>query len=330
VLEANYNLTWRDMQHLVVKTSNPTPLLHNSGWIRNGVGRQVSSKFGYGLMDAEKLVRAATVWKTVPPQHICTYEFPVTEPHPRALRGRFAVNSTLTVSGCTNGHAVNYLEQVHAVLTIKFSRRGDLRVSLISPAGTRSLLLPRRPHDINRSGFHKWPFLSVQQWGEDPRGVWTLEIENVGSARNRGSFHDWSLTFYGTATPPPSDPDVAQLMNPSSTGTESGARTTEGIGRSSSSSSSWVGTQNGVTTTVRAEPGGTAHSTGIIASTPLTQYVSPTGAQIKVIQPIQTSDTWTTVQKPVVWNDEISSSPPAQRGFTDYIKAFYDWLCSID
>ena len=38
-LEANPNLTWRDMQHLVVFTSRPDPL-HDSGWVTNGIGKK--------------------------------------------------------------------------------------------------------------------------------------------------------------------------------------------------------------------------------------------------------------------------------------------------
>jgi len=38
-LEANSNLTWRDMQHLVVFTSRPDPL-HDNGWVTNGIGKK--------------------------------------------------------------------------------------------------------------------------------------------------------------------------------------------------------------------------------------------------------------------------------------------------
>lgn len=40
----------------------------------------VSNKFGYGLMDAESLVKAALVWKTVPPQLSYTYNDKRNEP----------------------------------------------------------------------------------------------------------------------------------------------------------------------------------------------------------------------------------------------------------
>lgn len=73
-------LTWRDMQHIVLRTANPTPLLNNPGWSVNGVGRRISNKFGYGLMDAGAIVRLAKVWVTVPEQHMCTYEYTLSPP----------------------------------------------------------------------------------------------------------------------------------------------------------------------------------------------------------------------------------------------------------
>ncbi|KAI6226031.1 Convertase P-domain protein [Aphelenchoides besseyi] len=207
-LEANPSLTWRDMQHLVLRTSNPTPLLNNAGWSTNGVGRRVSSKFGYGLMDAGALVRLAREWKTVPEQHMCTYEYQLERPNPRPIVGRFKMNFSLDVTGCTDRGPVLYLEHVQVVATIRYAKRGDLKLTLYSPSGTEVVLLPSRPQDFNQNGFHKWPFLSVHTWGEDPRGTWTLVIESVTNNPSiSGMISDWSLLLYGTAEPAqPSDP----------------------------------------------------------------------------------------------------------------------------
>lgn len=38
------------------------------------------SRFGYGLMDGGALVNMAKTWKTVPEQHICTYEYRLANP----------------------------------------------------------------------------------------------------------------------------------------------------------------------------------------------------------------------------------------------------------
>lgn len=69
---------------------------------------------------------------------------------------------------------------VQAKITLVSQRRGDLQIMLTSPTGTRSTLLARRPHDISRAGFDSWPFMSVHTWGEQPFGVWQLDIHNEG------------------------------------------------------------------------------------------------------------------------------------------------------
>ena len=67
------NLNWRDVQHLVVWTSNPTPLIGNPGWKKNGANLFVNSRFGFGLLHAQDLVNAAdpAVFQSVPEKSIC-------------------------------------------------------------------------------------------------------------------------------------------------------------------------------------------------------------------------------------------------------------------
>jgi hypothetical protein len=50
-LEANPALTWRDVQHLIVRTSKAKNL-KASDWKTNGVGRKFSHSYGFGIMDA--------------------------------------------------------------------------------------------------------------------------------------------------------------------------------------------------------------------------------------------------------------------------------------
>lgn len=63
------------MQHIVVLTAKPANL-HAKDWKTNGVGRNVSHSFGYGLMDAEAMVKVAKEWVTVPSQKVCEVRFP--------------------------------------------------------------------------------------------------------------------------------------------------------------------------------------------------------------------------------------------------------------
>jgi proprotein convertase subtilisin/kexin type 5 len=138
-LEANRNLTWRDLQYLVVVSSNPKPLLLEPGWSMNGVGRQFSHKFGYGLMDADKMVRMAQSWKTLPPQHICATPTMLTNTLLPDDLGR-GVNVSMKTNACFGTtQAIHYLEHVQCKITLKFYPRGNVLIALSSPAGTRYL-----------------------------------------------------------------------------------------------------------------------------------------------------------------------------------------------
>ena len=92
-------------------------------------------------------------------------------------------------------------------MSLASARRGDLQIHLTSPAGTRATLLARRPHDVSRSGFQAWPFMSVHTWGEKPFGIWQLEIHNEGRflgmhfLMKSVSFTDMTLVASSICTP---------------------------------------------------------------------------------------------------------------------------------
>lgn len=198
-LEANNNLTWRDMQHLVVRTSNPAHLNTND-WITNGIGRKVSHSYGYGLLDAGAMVALAKNWTTVGPQRKCVINI-LTEP--KDIGKRLEIKRK--VEPCIGmSNYISTLEHVQARLTLSYNRRGDLAIYLTSPMGTRSSLLAPRPHDYSGDGFNDWAFMTTHSWDEDPAGEWVLEIENASGNNNYGTLTQFMLVLYGTASDPPS------------------------------------------------------------------------------------------------------------------------------
>ena len=74
-------LTWRDVQYLLVYTANRNKLV-NGGWVTNGAGLHVSSKFGFGAVDAEALVSRGRHWINVPDQVKESYKAPFDPPSP--------------------------------------------------------------------------------------------------------------------------------------------------------------------------------------------------------------------------------------------------------
>ena len=180
LLEANNKITWRDLQHLVFHTTKKVSP-NDIGWFKNGVGKEYNHKFGFGVLDAEKLVNAALNWTNVPTQRSCHFILRFKNGNiPSKEHFKLAFNT----SGCqvckvkgSDGkckNAINKLEHVVVNVTLKHRRRGDLSIQLISPSGTVSNLLHQRPFDSSSSGLKGWTFMTVYNWGENPKGVWDL------------------------------------------------------------------------------------------------------------------------------------------------------------
>ncbi|XP_038825022.1 proprotein convertase subtilisin/kexin type 6 isoform X14 [Salvelinus namaycush] len=203
-LEANPLVSWRDIQHLLVKTSRPVHLKAND-WETNAAGHRVSHLYGFGLVDAEGMVVEAKKWRSVPTQHTCTR---MSERRTRYIRADQSLNSTITSTGCTEQaeQHVSYVEHVVVKVLIVHPRRGDLEISLISPSGTRSQLLAKRLFDNSNEGFRNWEFMTVHCWGERAEGQWILEIiDSPSSLRNPevlGKLKEWTLVLYGTSGHP--------------------------------------------------------------------------------------------------------------------------------
>uniref|UniRef100_A0A914XFY2 P/Homo B domain-containing protein n=1 Tax=Plectus sambesii TaxID=2011161 RepID=A0A914XFY2_9BILA len=177
-LEANSALSWRDLQHIVVRTARPE-YLRAGDWVTNGVGRNVSHSFGFGLLDAGAMVLLARNWTNVPAQKVCRVSYPgryKTIPHGSRLQLQ------LYSDGCAKDdeRKVVYLEHVQALITLTAPKRGDIQIYLTSPSGTRSTLLAKRARDTSRTGFREWAFMTTHNWGESGAGLWTLEIDNDG------------------------------------------------------------------------------------------------------------------------------------------------------
>ena len=68
------DLTWRDVQYLIVYTSNPD-ILTVDDLATNGAGLKFSHHFGFGAVDAEAMVTRARHWINVPQQQ--TIHFPI-------------------------------------------------------------------------------------------------------------------------------------------------------------------------------------------------------------------------------------------------------------
>ncbi|CAC5363923.1 Furin-like protease 2,Proprotein convertase subtilisin/kexin type 6,Furin,Endoprotease bli-4,Proprotein convertase subtilisin/kexin type 5 [Mytilus coruscus] len=210
-LEANPNLTWRDIQHLIVLTSNRNGFNDTyDNWSINGAKKEFNQVLGFGLMDAEGMISYGKNWVPVPIQQTCT----LSKRSP-SLNTTTAVYDSITVTS-RDCSSINYLEHVVVDITFSYSSlRGSTQLYLISPSGTISHLLHYRyqdEEDTSAAGNQTWAFMSVHFWKENPTGTWYLEIHSYLNTVTV-TLNSWSLKFYGTSTDP--WPSVGQTSSAS-------------------------------------------------------------------------------------------------------------------
>ena len=177
VLEANKDLTWRDLQHLVVHEAVKTSP-QDDGWITNAAGLLFNHKFGFGRLSASKLVTAALNWTSVGEQHKCSVDGPIED-------GHIPLGGTLELSVDTDAckgteRYVKKLEHVQVTVSFRLAKafRGDISIDVVSPGGTSSQLLSTRHSDKDTFGLTDWDFMTVHLWSESPEGKWKLLIHH--------------------------------------------------------------------------------------------------------------------------------------------------------
>ncbi|AMD19453.1 HBR552Cp [Eremothecium sinecaudum] len=194
VLEANPNLTWRDVQYLTILSSLEVDE-KDSGWQDGALGKRYSHKYGYGRMDAYRIVEAAKTWENVNPQS--WFYCPTVKVKKNTKSTENSLESSFTVTEQDLIDA-NFKRVEHVTVTVNINAdvRGHTTVDLISPGGTVSNLGVVRRRDMHSEGFKDWTFMSVAHWGESGKGEWKLVVKTASNA-NLVELIDWRLKLFG-------------------------------------------------------------------------------------------------------------------------------------
>ncbi|XP_060566359.1 proprotein convertase subtilisin/kexin type 5-like [Ruditapes philippinarum] len=144
------------------------------------------------MMNAKGLVQKATKWKGVPSKMTCN-------------SGRIQVNkcctrnvnSTYFVDDCP----IQHLEHVQIYVSCEAYWREHTEIHIVSPQGTDTRILRQRKQDY-ATGRFSWTFMSVHTWGENPKGDWTVRLEDFLNCDNEMTLYSWELILHGTVTDP--------------------------------------------------------------------------------------------------------------------------------
>lgn len=187
MLEANPNLTWRDVQYILARTAVKTDPTHPD-WIVNGAGYHLNHNYGFGRIDAGAATGLAASWPGLPEAS----EF-----------SQFFAGSSQTIpdnnpTGLTRTATVTQnLQLEHVLVNVESNHPdwGDLEIVLTSPSGTSSVLASPFASAENPEN-NSWQFMTVRHWGENAQGTWTLSVSDRSSGQT-GALTGASLVLRG-------------------------------------------------------------------------------------------------------------------------------------
>jgi hypothetical protein len=221
MLEANSNLTWRDVQHILVYSSSHSKVLkYAKGLQTNGAGLPVDRMMGYGLVNAGEATRMAERWVNVPRR---TAAYTSTDNANKSVPdgGAGSVTRILNMPHTIRAEHVMVSIDCDGVGVKDYDGEAaegrdwmmGMILKLTSPDGTVSIL--QNGYDIEKSGVGpangRYTFHSVQYWGEQAQGNWTLEILDGISGNGTGILNSWSLEVSGTSIQPQQPASISNL-----------------------------------------------------------------------------------------------------------------------
>ena len=186
MLQANPDLTWLDVQRILIRSTLKNDP-DDADWMRNGAGRWVNHKYGFGLIDAEQAVRLARNWQgsgrpVSSDSGVITVNQEIPDNDPAGITSSVHIPQDFKV------------EHVQVIFTATHPYRGDLEITLTSPDCTPSILAQK--HADQNPDYPGWTFLSVRHWGESSQGEWTLHVADAWEM-DTGTFDSWQLILHG-------------------------------------------------------------------------------------------------------------------------------------
>ena len=215
MLEANPNLSWRDVRYIlahtarkidgdrnVVKTRNDrseviADATAELGWVRNSAGLNFHNWYGFGLIDASAAVKMSLTYNS----NLGVFqELEVTNDTDISIPDKSVIGAKSTISFTNNLK----IETIQIDLQVRHTRTSDLGIWLRSPSGTESLLI--NPFN-NFSGVtdsnmqvdnQNLDFILASHtfYGEQAQGEWELKIIDYREGQT-GLLQGWKLIVFG-------------------------------------------------------------------------------------------------------------------------------------
>lgn len=201
MLQQRPDLTWRDVQHVLAKSSILPPL-EDQLVVANARGYKHSEHFGFGRIDASRMLDAVMAHTLVPVQKAVTLtQLGAKEPHSGNIRGDEGA-----LMHFTSDTPLSFIEHIQVILSVVHPNRGQLQVTLKSAENANADSHLFEPHTGDRHGNipTSHPFMTVRHWGEKLEGdarkvAFTLVVQDTirNTYHGRGHLESAQLIVYG-------------------------------------------------------------------------------------------------------------------------------------
>lgn len=213
MLQANPNLTWRDVRYILAATARQvdaakpaipvtlapgsTTYIAEPAWTTNAAGFHYHNWYGFGLVDASAAVTMANGYSSG---------------WGALITSSWSANNTSTpfLDANANGASTSiplagtpaFIEAVQIQVTLSDSYWGDLGIELVSPSGTRSVLKNIRDgftfNSVTATN-KSMLLLSNAFLGETSVGTWTIRVVDGQSGSNStgGTLLGWQIRVFG-------------------------------------------------------------------------------------------------------------------------------------
>lgn len=223
MLEANPNLTWRDVQHILIQTANSeilTTTENSKEWKETIINENTMIRhhyqYGFGLINPSAAVEVARSWGAIPPEISTEARKALGSIDGRISQGGFQTWELEITEDID-------IESMELIIKGNHPYRGDLEIILESPDGTISVLSEKHGDgngdDFDRTLYenqrnYNWTFTSLRHWGEsslgtNKTGIWKVTVRDVGDVSiSNGRMSSVQLIAYGT------DPNFVEKPEP--------------------------------------------------------------------------------------------------------------------
>ena len=205
MLEANPNLSWRDVRHIYATTSvkvnpsissvenpnvaSPSGHVWQQGWVENAAHYSFHNRFGFGKLDVDAAVAMAKTYSVNlgTDQTSTASSGAVSIAIPEDNTGAASILSDAT--GLT-------VESVQVKVSITHPNVGEIGLELTSPSNTKSIVKNINDSLSGVANLSDAVFTSNAFYGENASGNWTLKVLD-GATGNTGTLTNWTITVYG-------------------------------------------------------------------------------------------------------------------------------------